>query len=147
MLHQDDIADHEIRGDETRQLIVREVPWLDAEQDANWATLNGCFARVWGKRLRRKEALRALGVVVDDVCAQSDFTAAFGDELAHLQGDEIRKFPAARTQDPGGLRQDSGPLDESLYSPYCEAGLRLRERAISTSPSVCSANCLTRFPL
>ena len=51
------------------------------------------------KRLRRQEAFGALGVVVDDVGAESDFTAALGDQLTHLQGDETRKLVRARAQD------------------------------------------------
>jgi hypothetical protein len=96
MLHHDDVADHQIRGDEARELIVREVPGLDAEEHADRTALDGCVAGVWSKCLRRQEAFGALGVVVDDVGAESDFTAAFGDELAHLQGDEAANSVGAR---------------------------------------------------
>ena len=44
MLHYDNVPDHKIRGDEARQLIVREVPWLDAEEHADGTALDGRIA-------------------------------------------------------------------------------------------------------
>ena len=40
MLHHHHVANHQIRGDEARQLITRGVPWLDAEERANWTALS-----------------------------------------------------------------------------------------------------------
>src|SRR5580704_7683917 len=89
-----------------------------------------------GERLRRKEALGALGIVVDDVGAERYFTETFSDQLTHLQRDETGELGGARTQDSRGLRKHRGPLGERLLPPFGEAAFRLRDRFVDFRVSV-----------
>ena len=70
VLHHDDIARHQIGRGKTRELVVGKVPGLDAEEHAERAAFDLCFARTRLEVFWREEALGVLGVVVDDVRAE-----------------------------------------------------------------------------
>jgi hypothetical protein len=74
MLHQQRIARHQIRSRDTRQLIVGEVPRLDAEEHAQRFILDKGLTLIYLQFLRCQEPLRIVGIVVQNIGAQFDFS-------------------------------------------------------------------------
>ena len=67
MFYHQYIARHQMRPRDTRQLIVRKVPWLDTEDDADRAALHMAFAQRRMQLFIRKEALCILGVIGENI--------------------------------------------------------------------------------
>ena len=78
------VAGHQIGRGEAGDLVVRIVPWLHTEQNAQRAALHHGLALVGLQRLGREERLGVVGVVVDDRGAERHLAGALADELAHL---------------------------------------------------------------
>jgi hypothetical protein len=101
MLDHHDVSRHQVRGYESRQLIVGEIPRLDAKQYADGAALDGRLARMGRQCFRCQECFGMLSIVVDNVRAESNFTPAVSDQLAHFKGDETGKVFGVMTQQIG----------------------------------------------
>src|ERR1017187_10859457 len=85
VLHHDDIALHQVGRGKTRELVVGEVPRLNAEQHAERATFDLGFARTRLEAFGCEEALGVPGIVVEDVRTERHFASSLVDELAHLE--------------------------------------------------------------
>ena len=82
MLHQYDVAGHQVGRYEASELVVRKVPWLDAKQDSDRTALDGRLTCVALDGLRRKEPRSMFRVVVDDVGTQRDLAPALSDQFS-----------------------------------------------------------------
>lgn len=91
MLEQQDVAHHQLRPGYTRNLVVRKIPRLDAEEHADWFDVHGCAGR-FRERARLQIGLRMLCVVVENTRRRFHFLARFADAFAHLQRQVARVF-------------------------------------------------------
>ena len=97
MLHYQRIAGHQVRPRDAGQLIIGEIPWLDAEDYANGAALHVCLAVGRMELHRSQKALTILRIVGEDVRAERDLAASLIHELAHLKGRVPGEFVDVRT--------------------------------------------------
>ena len=85
VLDDQDIASHQLRPGDAGELVVGEVPGLDTEQHADGRAFHVRFANLWVQLSRCQEGLGMLGVIGQDVAAESDLSARLINALAHLQ--------------------------------------------------------------
>jgi hypothetical protein len=117
------VAGHQLRARHARQLVVREVPRLHAEQHAERAALHVRMADLGIELRRRQELLGVLRVVGQDVRAELHFAARLVDALAHLERCQLGEIVDMRAHQRGRLVQDDGPLRIAGVLPGLEAGL------------------------
>ena len=89
VLDDQDIAGHQLRSGDAGELVVGEVPGLDAEDHTDRLGFDHGSRRFW-QLLGGEERLGAVGVVVEDRCRQADLCLRGSDQLAHLGGDVLR---------------------------------------------------------
>ena len=130
VLHQQDVARHQMRTGDAGELVVGKVPGLDAEDHADRAALHMAFAEAWMELHRRQEALGVLGVIGEDARAELDLAARFVDALAHLQRHGVRQLVDLRMHQGGGFGDDVAPLGVCLVPPGLEAGRGGRDLAL-----------------
>ena len=74
VLHQHDIAGHQVRAGESGELIVGEVPRLHAKEHAERAAFDDGFPEIRIQELGPKEALGVLRIVFQNVRAEHHFS-------------------------------------------------------------------------
>ena len=92
VLHHQDVARHQVRTGDTRQLVVRKVPWLDTEDHADRAALHVRLPDGRMKFYRCKEALGVLGIVGENASAELHLSASFVNLLAHFECHQAGEF-------------------------------------------------------
>jgi len=92
MLDHHYVARHQVRRGKSRELIVRTIPGLNAEDYSNWAAFDHGFARTGLQVFWREESLRVLGIVVDDVRTEFNFTTGLVEKLAHFESHRTSKL-------------------------------------------------------
>ena len=97
MLEQHDIACHELRRDNARDLIVRKVPRLDCQQRAQRARDEFGAWKAWNL-FRREERLGVLGVIVKNAHSEVHLAHGRRRKLANLQRQIPRIFRGSLTQ-------------------------------------------------
>ena len=116
MLHQQDIARHQVRTGDAGKLVIRKVPGLDAEDHADRTALHMAFAEAWMEFDGRQEAFGVLGVIGEDARAELHLAAGLVDALAHLERHDVRQLVDLRMHERGGLGDDFGPLGICLVA-------------------------------
>jgi hypothetical protein len=130
MLHDQDIAGHQLRASDAGELVGGEVPGLDAKQHADGEAFHVRFSAhgtQWG---RCQEGLGVLRVIAQDLCAEIDLTARLVNALAHLQSLQLGEVVDMGVQQLCRLCQDGGTLDVGLVLPGLEAAFCRRQRAV-----------------
>src|ERR1700674_261751 len=122
VLDHNDVASHQIGGGKAGELVVGKVPRLDAEEHSEGDTFDLGFARARLEGFRCKETLGVLGIVVDDVRAQSNFAPSLADELAHLERHQPSELVHTCTHNSGGSSNYDRSLGERRAPPCLEAG-------------------------
>ena len=110
VLHHDDVARHHVRTGDSRQLIERKVPGLDAEDHADRAALHVGCSDCRMKLFRSQEAFAIFSVVGENVRTEIHFTTSFVDQLAHLQRCQMRELVNLGVHKFGRLCHDHCPL-------------------------------------
>ena len=87
MLHDNDIAGHQVGRGKPRELVVGKVPSLHAEEHAKHAKRGAfdlCFPRTRLEVFWLEKALGVANIVVDDVVLGATSPLGLVDQLAHL---------------------------------------------------------------
>ena len=79
------VAGHQLRPGHAGELVVGEIPGLNAKQHAHRAAFHMRLPDLGVQLGRRQKGLGVFGVVGQDVGAELDFTTRFGDALAHFK--------------------------------------------------------------
>lgn len=91
VLDHDRVAQYQVGAREAHHLVEGEVPRHDAEQDTERLVDEVRLALLDVERLVGREARPVLRVVLEDRRGEIHLAAGLGDQLAHLQGDQVRK--------------------------------------------------------
>ena len=121
VLHQHDVARHQMRTGDPGKLVVGKVPGLHAEDHADRAALHMAFAETRMQLHRRQEALGVLGVIGEDVRAELHLAAGFADPLAHFERHRVRELVGLRMHDRCSFGDDDRSLGISLLPPSLKA--------------------------
>jgi hypothetical protein len=123
VLHNHGVACHQMWPRHASELVVRKVPRLDTEDDADRAALHMRVADSGMKFYICQEALGILGVIRQNSRAELDFAPRFADSLAHFQGHGVRQRVGLLMHELRRLCDDDGPLGIALVAPRFVAGL------------------------
>jgi hypothetical protein len=124
------VAGHQMRSSDTGELIVGEVPRLDAENHADRAALHMCIADAGMELLRLQEAFGVLCVIGEDVGAEFHFAPRLADALAHLQRHGVGERFGAVVQNCARTGDDGGALGVAGEPPGPKAGFGCRELSL-----------------
>ena len=126
MLQEDDVARGQLRRHDAGNLVVREVPGFDGQDDAQRLVDQlglGHDGILAGQRLRGQLRLGVLHVVLQDVRGQFHLGFGLGQQLAHLGGEKLRVFGMPGAQQVGCLLQERHPFLDGLQAPLLEGGM------------------------
>ena len=121
MFYQQDVAGHQMRTRNPRELVVGKVPRLDTEDHADRAALHMPDPKGRMQFDVRKEALGILGVVGEDRRTELDFPSRFVNALAHFQRHGMRQFFGPVVHESGSFGDNDRPLGIALALPGLEA--------------------------
>src|ERR1700722_11750228 len=122
MFHHNDITRHQVGRGKARKLVVGKVPRLDAEEHAERAAFDFCFARTRLEVLWCEEAFGVFGIVVDDVRAEHHFAAGLVNELAHFERHRASELVDASAHNRGRFSDHRRSRRRSRVPPRLEAG-------------------------
>ncbi len=123
MLDHQRIAGHQVRTGDAGELIIGEIPRLDAEDHADRARFHVRFTDRRVEFDGRQKTLGVLGIVGENPGAELDFGAGFADTLAHFQGHGVGERVGLFVQQLGGLGDDGAPFGIGLVAPGQKTGL------------------------
>ena len=90
MLEHDGVTQQKVRRREAGNLVVREVPWHNAQQRAERLLLNNSLLRALGRQvLGREQLVSVLGVPAVDVSDDLNLALCPARELTHLTADVL----------------------------------------------------------
>ena len=118
MLEEDRVAHREVRGCETRHLVVGEVPRHDPqEHPQRRAADNGGALAQDVDRLVARDPLGVVGVVLRDVGGEVHLPQGRGQGLAHLPHDDRRELVPPLAVELGGPADSRRPLGHGDLAP------------------------------
>jgi hypothetical protein len=123
VLDDERVAGHQMRARHACELVEREVPWLDAEQDAERAALHVRMPDLGVELGGSQELFTVLRVVGQDVRAEVDLAAGLVDAFAHFQRRQLREVVDVVMHQLRGLFQDRRAIRVAGVLPGLEAGL------------------------
>ena len=127
VLHQHDVARHQMRTGDPGKLVVGKIPRLHAEDHTNRAALHMAFAEGRMKLHRRQEAFGVLGVIGENIRAELDLPESLADALAHLECHRMRELVGLGMQQLRRLGDDDRALGVGLVPPGFETLFRRRD--------------------
>nr|WP_263971466.1 hypothetical protein [Pseudoclavibacter chungangensis] len=144
MLEQHRVSRGHLRGRDADDLVVGEVPRLDGEQHTERLVheLHVLTAEALRRQVARLQELGALvDVVLEDLRRQLDLGLRLGDELAHLEREDLGVAALVCAQQPGGLAEHGRallgarvpPLLEGRVGPF-DGGVDLLRRRVVEGP-------------
>jgi len=131
VLEQDRVADHDVGRREPGDLVVREVPRHDPEEDSQGRPPDdgGAVAQDVD-RLVARDLLGLIGVVLGDVGGEADLADRGGQRLPHLAHDDRGEFVAALAMELRDATDGRRPLGDGGVAPRAVGGIRRRDRAL-----------------
>ena len=103
VLHQHDVACHQMRTGDPGKLVIGKIPRLHAEDHTNRAALHVAFAERRMKLYRRQEAFGVFGVIGENIRAELDLSESLADALAHLECHRMRELGGLGMHHPAAL--------------------------------------------
>src|ERR1700730_10857168 len=117
MLHDQRVAEHEIGAGDACELIVGEVPRLDAEEHAQRRVFDYGFAARHLQLFGGQKRLCVVRVVLQNVGAQVDLAPRLGEQLAHLERDVLRELLALLAEDLDSILKDLFAVGQGALAP------------------------------
>jgi hypothetical protein len=103
MLDDQNIARHQVRASDARQLVIGEIPRFHAEQHTQRFALYDCFTFCYPKLSGSQKARGVIGIVVQYVRAQLDLGLRLAEQLPHLKRDGHCEFIKLVTENRRGF--------------------------------------------
>ena len=140
MLEDQRVAGRELRRENAGNLIIREIPWLDRQEDAERLVHQHrlAFGGIEHRQLLRlQQVFRMPNIIFEDLGGEFHLGLRFGDQLTHFQRQQAGKSIAVPAQDVCGILQDTAALGEGGFAPteesrvcFVQRGLHLLVRCV-----------------
>ena len=117
------IASHQLGPGHAGELVVGEIPGLNAQQHAHRAAFHVRLPDLGVQLGRRQKKLGIVGVNGQDVGAELHLATCLVDKLAHFQCLQLGKVVHVGLQQCGRPVDDGGALGVALVCPGLKAGL------------------------